>query len=214
MIVAIILLAGVALLAWVNQPLRYKYRLTVDVSTPAGPRSGSAVQQVVLRPTLPLLAASEYTTRQEGDAVAVDLPDGSVLFVLLSQEMVRAALAEGRYTDMKAALEQAEPGKDYEYSRPPTKDDRRTPPRFVKFRDLADPASVYEVDPSDLGGGAAIRRIAVQLTRDPLTRTIQQRLPWLPDYYDKSFDGVRSIVAPTADQGLAARMSSGQFRSR
>lgn len=213
MVIVMCLVAAFALLSWVYGPVRYKYRLTVDVSTPSGAKSGSAVQQIVVRPTLPLLAASQYTTTQEGDAVAIELPDGSTLFVLLNQEIVRSALAEGRSTDMKTPLEEAERGRVYEYSPPPPRNDGLIYlPNYVKFRDLADPASVYAVDPSDVGGGAAVSRITVQLTKERLTRTIHRRLPWLANHYGKNLRGVRSIVQVSPREDLAAAMGSGSFR--
>lgn len=57
---------------------------------------------------------------------------------------------------------------------------------LVRFRDILDPMTVEEVDPSDLaasfGPGNALRRITVEIIKDPLTRTIGERLPWLGEH--------------------------------
>jgi hypothetical protein len=52
---------------------------------------------------------------------------------------------------------------------------------MVTFGDLADPTSVAEVDPDDLaatfGEGVKLKRLTVELTDDPVTTGIEERLP-------------------------------------
>ena len=54
---------------------------------------------------------------------------------------------------------------------------------LVTFGDLSDPTSVEEIDPDDLaatfGEGVRLRRMTVQMTDDPVTSGIEQRLGWL-----------------------------------
>lgn len=56
-------------------------------------------------------------------------------------------------------------------------------PMLVTFTDLSDPTSVAEVDPDDLaatfGKGVRLKRITVQITDDPVTTGIEERLGWL-----------------------------------
>lgn len=61
----------------------FRYRMTVEVETPEGLRSGSAVREVVFYPPL-LRAQSEVGTSYRGEAVTVDLPGGRALYALLS----------------------------------------------------------------------------------------------------------------------------------
>ncbi|NMW31962.1 hypothetical protein HKD42_07810, partial [Altererythrobacter sp. RZ02] len=66
-------------------------------------------------------------------------------------------------------------------------------PMLVTFGDLSDPTSVAQVDPDDLaasfGTGTTLKRITVQMTDDPVTTGIEQRLGWLPDTYSTMLDG-------------------------
>lgn len=216
---AILGLAAVALLAvvWLtHRPRTYRYKMIVEVNTPAGPRSGSVVREVEWARTLPLLTANEFSFRQRGEAVAIDLPDGSVLFVLLhwdGYETIRAGFGQARKYDVKTELDTAQENRRvYEY---PTIETARTHnlvfPRFVKFRDLSDPASVHAVDPANIGNGVTFRRITMQMTDEPVTNSIQRRLPWLPNYYSMQFSGDRFSGTENQHKGLSSEISSGDF---
>ena len=64
----------------------YRYRLTVEVDTPQGLRTGSSVIQVASSVSGPYaLRPGVVSTQVKGEAVAVDLPGGKVLFALLSK---------------------------------------------------------------------------------------------------------------------------------
>jgi len=56
-------------------------------------------------------------------------------------------------------------------------------PVLVWFRDLSDPSSVVQANPSDLaasfGSGVRLQRAFVEITEDPPTTGIEARLPWL-----------------------------------
>ena len=217
-----LIVAAFLVLKWVHAPVRYNYRMTVEISTPEGLKSGSGVQQLEVIPTLPLLTATEYTTMQHGDAVAVDLPDGSTLFVLLNQTIPYRAFSQGGNKDLRATLSAAESGREYTYSPVNSANEERLKvgggtavyrPNYVKFRDVSDPSSIYAIDPRNVGDGAAIRRITVELTHDRLTRSIDRRLPWLASYEGKYLNGQRpTILAPSTDGPLAAWIRTGAFR--
>src|SRR5690242_13207563 len=73
-------LSGCALL-----PHRYSFKLTVEVETPQGVRSGSSVYQVSAA-SMPALLLPNERKRDwvvKGEAVAVDLPNGQTLFALM-----------------------------------------------------------------------------------------------------------------------------------
>jgi hypothetical protein len=189
----------------------YHYRLTVEVDTPQGLRSGSSVIEVRASEVHSTLggAGAEIS----GEAVAVDLPGGQVLFALLRSEAsvdwAKAAMEQvtpmppldtetldHRYADWQAAIRAntrlnvltpvIAPG------RPPF---RPQPgyPMLVRFGDLRDPKSVEKVDPGNLaasfGPGFALRRITVQLTEDDVTTGIGKRLGWLGTSVQGYLDG-------------------------
>lgn len=76
-----------------------------------------------------------------------------------------------------------------------TKPERSAYPMLVTFGDLGDPTSVARVDPDDLaasfGEGVSLKRVTVELTDDPVTKGIEERLP-TPD--DRGFYAMRTLV--------------------
>ena len=167
----------------------YRYRLTVEVETPWGLRTGSSVIQVASH------VASKYalrpgfvTTQIKGEAAAVDLPGGKVLFALLTKPD-RADGADSYAFD--ALISQPWSGGE-EYIRDvnalvarhdvgvlPAKDY----PLLVTFGDTKNVTTITRVEPTDLskhfGNGVRLRRITIQITDQPVTQSIERRLTWL-----------------------------------
>ena len=192
----------------------YRYRLTVEVDTPEGLRTGSSVIEVEQRLVRPGSDPSARAVRRSirGEAVAVDLPDGRVLFALLrSKDNVDWAgyilpwLApdrSGRTFEEKLGAPLSLKGEVAVPRRFPRRagsilHENEAWPMLVTFGDLADPTSVSEVDPDDMaasfGEGYAINRITVQLTDEPVTTGIEERLGWLTDPTVMENPGWRSL---------------------
>jgi hypothetical protein len=161
----------------------YRYRMTVYVDTPAGPRSGSSVIEVTTAPPGPL-SNSAFRRQVRGEAVAVDLPGGT-LFALLrtpTEESAAGSYAGHAYsavlpkgydwrTGVKTLQRQTSPAElSAEYL-----------PKFVRFRRPGDVTSVEAIDPADLstsfGAGVRLNRVTIQITHDAVTSTIRRRLP-------------------------------------
>lgn len=190
----------------------YRYRLTVEVDTPEGVRSGSSVIEVQTYDTGPhsIPSPNSLVTRMTGEAVAVDLPDGKTLFALLRSDR-NVDWAKGVMSSIIADREVPSGEGDpfprrfavmlerkglYQLPRqfpdpPPYIDKSDAPtayPMLVTFKDIADPKTVEKVDPDDLvatfGKGYALKRITIQLTDDLVTTGIEKRLVWLPSIYE------------------------------
>jgi hypothetical protein len=167
----------------------YRYKLSVVVQTPAGPRTGFAVREVDAKREphfLPEMASAQIDLR--GEAVIVDLPNGKSLFALLNAPSVEGgptqiALDAFRsrfkrrnesYTEMAAFLAHNR----VRAVLPPS-----AYPYFVTFRDLASPRSAMPVDPGTpstvLGDDFRIESVTIETTNAPITSTIEKRLPWL-----------------------------------
>lgn len=204
----------------------YRYRLTVEVETPQGLRSGSSVieiEQSIGRTTMSGFGEQVFV-RIRGEAVAVDLPDGHTLFTLLRSgsdvewaarviPLLSPTANDDNPLDDLLLLE----GKKQlprTWSAPGPFNNRSAYPMMVTFGDLADPTSVVEVDADDLaasfGDGVKLKHITVQLTDDPVTTGIGKRLGWLPNYYDKMLDG-RTINTIEAENRLANDLTQGDF---
>ncbi len=176
----------------------YRYRLTVEVETPEGLKTGSSVIEV--EQSMGRSAGTGFgkriNRRARGEAVAVDLPGGRTLFALLrsdsdvdwaSSVMQSAAPKiegepwEERFDNM--LLLEGEVELPRYWPRIARRDLEFAYPMLVTFGDLDDPTSVARVDPDDLaasfGEGVTLRRITVQLTDDPVTSGIEERLGWL-----------------------------------
>lgn len=163
----------------------YRYKLTVEVETPQGLRTGYAVREMTYsKQAVRLPDMAGVVATQRGEAVVVDLPGGQTLFALLSMngyETLQAAFGD----DAPATLDAAEAdGRVVELKpKPGSIPEQSGYPMLVRFRDLADPKSVEQVDPADLarsfGPGYRLASLTVQVTEEPVTRGIEKRLAWL-----------------------------------
>lgn len=204
----------------------YRYRLTVEVETPEGVRSGSSVIEITQ--SMGRSAGTGFgkmiMRRTSGEAVAVDLPGGRTLFALLRSE-----------NDIEWAehvmqfLSPVRPGEPWEerfdnvllikgevelprnWSMPGPFKNRSAYPMLVTFGDSADPTSVMEVDPDDLaatfGEGVKLTRITVRLTDHPVTSGIEKRLVWLSGYPEPSLKPDHDLK----DFSLAASLKHGDL---
>ena len=176
----------------------YRYRLTVEVETPEGLKTRSSVIEVKQRLVRPGSSPANMAVerRVRGEAVAVDLPGGRTLFALLRSDnnvdwasYVMQTLAP--HTDSETFAQQLDNMLLLEgeivlpRTFPPVGhlEERSAYPMLVTFGNIDDPASVERVDPDDLaftfGDGVSLKRITVQVTDDPVTTGIEQRLGWL-----------------------------------
>lgn len=199
---ALALLSGCSLLGRSS----YRFRMTVEVDTPEGLRSGSSVYEVTAgRPIsfLPGMANREWTIR--GEATAVDLPGGRTLFALLKtaahfDDMMGLSMAtlfprfaiEG-YDVVGVAAKLARgdyPG--------PTAVRPENYPLLVTFSNVADPATVEAIDPSNLGATFgprfALSRIVVELTNAVVTRAVEKRLKWLKTHRSTLIPGAPRLL--------------------
>ncbi|WP_341713052.1 hypothetical protein [Erythrobacter sp.] len=177
----------------------YRYRMTVEVETPDGLRTGSSVIEVETARSGGIPNYGSVQNRYRGEAVAVDLGDAGVLFALLrSKQRVDWAgnimflvappgvsadgdRFRGRYQNMLAMRREVSLPQFYKTSHT----ERRSTgiPMLVTFEDLSDPTTIIEVDPDNLaatfGDGYSLKRVAVQMTNEPVTVGIVNRLGWL-----------------------------------
>ena len=200
----------------------FRYRLTVEVDTPEGPRSGSSVIEVETIDRgkgFPGPEAGGLRQYASGEAVVVDLPGGQTLFAVLKGDGPKA-FNFPEATPFRIFDPYKKYGDDPDYERRHKVVAhgkgrhvlaRAHYPLLVRFRDIRDPKTVERVDPDDLtasfGPGVKLKHITVEITDDPVTTGMQKRLPWLPQYYDKMLDG--SKVNNSTQ--LPNNLSSGTF---
>lgn len=206
------LLAGMVALAWlVTRPERLRYKMTIEVETAEGMRTGFAVRETVTPSPLPIpmLGEDRGSTSVHGEAVVVDLPGGRQLFALLKRANGSVDHA-GR--DMLAIFREHEAdAKDGVIELWPAMPQTSAPrvnnplPLLVRFNNLADPKSVEQVDPEVFG----VRRVTVETISDAVTEGIGKWLGWLPSQHG-SFVRRLSVTDPT-NPPIAATLSKSDF---
>jgi hypothetical protein len=177
-------------------PSSFRYKITVEVETPSGIRTGEAVREVRFYSRAD---RGGYGTAERGEAVAVDVAPGQTLFALISGdgEDFYAAFPEARQRHGESRAAKAveiwpdwpnrghfrldEHGRKLPTSqgavfKPPV-------PLLVRFRDIKDPKSLQKVEPDNLsasfGSGVKLRRIIVEACRlCSVTAEIDKRLVW------------------------------------
>lgn len=195
LVAASLALAGCGLI-YPSESMRY--RMTVVIDTPDGERSGSSVIEASISqgpsfgPDAPGISHG-----LKGEAIAVELPGGKVMFALLAPQDgsdptgYHVYLFERAVKRDPALAAQFDPTVlgDWRQFWPEVRRRKlgielRQPdyPMLVTFGDMGDPTSVKLVDPDDLaatfGEGVSLKRITVQITDDPVTTGIEQRLGW------------------------------------
>ena len=167
----------------------YRFRLTVNVDTPEGLKTGSSVCEVKADRGTDLLTGGGYqATKMRGEAAFVELLPGRYLFALLP---TNDPLLPDISLKSLEALDGGFEYKRYDSTRRIAKSGRIGPvnldeggfPILVTFEDLADPASLEVVEPSTMpsmfGADYSLRSITVETTTDPVTDHVGKTLPWL-----------------------------------
>ena len=170
-----------------------RYRLTLEAMVEGRPVTGSGVIQVDYSKRPPLLPQVERVMYSvHGEAVVLDLGDRGVLFALLKDGSLRTGRDSPRRGEPRMIVpvawwDRGIRGPD-DVDRLGQLQGRRelgfdALPMLVRFENLNDPASVKLVEPVDLaasfGPGVTLSRVTVEITRDPVTKQIEARLPWL-----------------------------------
>lgn len=177
----------------------FRYRITVEVETPQGLVTGSAVREnrISVGRTI---NGGLFQSKIRGEAVVVDLPNGETLYALLDSNIgkdhplfwLRPQMKDcpsGMDEDYRSCLRRnvdamlASPGKIVEVPKVRKIGARVTAqyPRIVRFRNPNDPSSVEFIEPESLPGifghGYSFKRITVQISNDKITTDISKRLP-------------------------------------
>jgi hypothetical protein len=173
----------------------HKYRLTVEVETPAGTRAASGVLAI----TPDRGYSNRGRTRTSGDAVFVDLGAGKNLVALLAHPDKTIDFDGINYVALRAYGEAG--GQRVSFNQmsrmsgvvPVT---GALIPLLVTFADPAEPSSMRSVAPDDLaaslGAGYRLQRVTAEVVPngfwpvdfggpfgEPVTRGIRAKLPWL-----------------------------------
>lgn len=198
----------------------YRFRMTVEIETPEGLRTGSSVYEVTAgnrTAILPDMADRHKSLR--GEALTVDLPDGRTLFALLKTDnafrtdlahISMAALDPAYNNDWVESADRISSG-DGIVS--PAEVEPEDYPMLVTFREASDAASVRLVEPSDFsepfGDGYSLRRITVARTEDKIIPAIAKRLSKLGIEEGHGLDRSKGV---TPNPSLAQQLGYSDFK--
>ena len=217
-----LLVGGVAGLLSACNPLGgsgYRFKMTVEVGTPDGVKTGSSVYEVWAESNSKLLP--EERSRDwgvNGEAVAVDLPGGRTLFALLKtlngrrEDLALMSMAALDPLFKNDVVESAQRIASGDGITSPAEVRAADYPLLVTFADPADPTSVQRVDPANLaasfGPGVTLKRITVAVTKDPVTTGIEKRLEKIGILPNQSLD---KEFTPTTTPTLAQTLGYKDF---
>lgn len=234
-IIAILLLVGFGLWHIIYPTGTWRYKMTVEVETPEGVKTGSAVREVTVISVPQFLPEVRPTVKLKGEAVVVDLGERGVLFALLNGYKFEAArlpfyvFPSGKGGTTREGIEH--------YKRLRAGPVQLAPaqyPKLVYFKDLNDPKTVGLVlemkscaDPKTgvrdttvcieadhfeevYGEGVRLRSVMMEMTDEQVTKRIKEELKWLPSYYNQMLDGSRNNVI-NAPNKVANSLASGAF---
>ena len=157
--------------------------MTVTVDTPEGLKSGYSVIEVMVKSAPEIQGLSGTRAFVRGEAVTVDLGAHGKLFAVWSHDDAYRVVFDSfpgppgltrsgieyytRLKGTKSLLGSANP----------------MMPLLVYFEDINDPMTVKKVDSNNLakvfGDGVQLKEIAIEMTDEPTTTTIDKHLVWL-----------------------------------
>jgi hypothetical protein len=202
----------------INRP-GHKYRLTVEVETPAGIKSAAGV--ISVHPDRGYSRRGH--TAAKGDAVFVDLGGGKHLVALLAHRDKTIDLDGTNYVALRAYRAAGRNVSFNEMSamRGAAPVTGEVIPLLVTFTDPADPASAHAVPPDDLaavfGQGFRLNAVSAEVVPtglwpldfggplgEPVTRGIELKLPWLKGADSSAATALRAAGLPDID-GIDAK---------
>lgn len=201
---------------------RMRYKMTIEVETAEGLRTGSAVREVTADPGSNAFPFGENKGSRylKGEAVAVDLPGDKTLFALLTSASGNVDYAKALPSELMGwgSDEGLTEGVVELWPNTPLKPSHghgsipHYLPMLVTFQDIGDPKSVEAVEPGALeasfGPGVRLRRITVEQSDEPITEFIQKRLIEYGVQVDRNLD---SDFKMTTDPTLAQRLGYKDF---
>lgn len=215
---AVFFLLLISVVVWwkVSYPsYSFHYKITVEIETPEGIKSGSAVREVTVGRQPPIGDAPSIIFDVRGEAVVVDLGQRGVVFSLINWDSDRDvfyALNTIEKNELRTGLKGMLPQAHY--------------PQFVMFKDINDPKSVTLVlggqfnketqkfDPVNdfeklFGAGVKLKEITIEITDESVTWGVDKVLSWVPNVLMSNIDG----TSVTSENKLSNILHGGNFRT-
>lgn len=159
----------------------YRYRLTLNFEVDGRPLVGSGViQETIHQPPCMVIETNCSHIAVKGDALPVRFPNGRIVFALIEYNGVVTSRAFPHGPPGGSLTAWA--GKAFTVGEPWL-------PQLITFSDLTDPYSIEFADYKNIAqvGGPNARFInaTLQITDDPVTRSVDAYLPWVTSFHNK-----------------------------
>ena len=200
----------------------YRYRLTLEIETPEGLKTGTGVIENRWVSHVFTVRGVSLQCTLSGEAVVVDLGTRGVVFSTLNERMsdgrTHAHAGYGCDLPLKVVgrLESRQEDRQRRLARGGVSVDLLPAevPLLVRFRALNEPMSVEDIDPQNLTGrlgpGVRLRRVHFETTSDAVTGgQVARLLPWLST---RTGQLDLSTVVHIANYSLANSLSTASFR--
>lgn len=192
----VIVSTGIAF-AMSNKPEIYsfRYKMTVEVETPEGVKTGSVVREVTVAiQPVPMDKRRPWrsTMRVKGEAVVVDLGQRGILFALLDGDDAHHVVFDTFPYEFGGGTPQ---GASYYAQLKAGPSPVKHIPTMVTFKDIKDPKSVTEFSRDDLsatfGTGVELKGVNIEMTDEPITKMIDE---YLTNQFWDGFDRWWSVL--------------------
>lgn len=164
-------------------PHVWRYKITVEIETPEGIKSGSAVRQVTARLLLPITPEARNISHIiEGEAVVVDMGHRGILFDLVgAYDQVQKAFPINETMPLAKRLRYYSSLKKNSISSLPV-----TKRQFITFADINNPQSIKSINSNELeivfGQGVRFKNIRIEIVdMAPTFGQIREKLKWFDD---------------------------------
>ena len=213
LLIVLVVCASVVAIGWsiVYPSGTWRYKLTINVETPEGMKSGSAVREVYVAVTPRFTPEMSATIKIQGEAVIVDLGQRGLLFGLISADSYVEV-----FEAFPKAGETTPAGVKYYRSLKPGMKAAITQriPRLIKFAEISKPTSAEEVNADTLadsfGYGVRLQEVTVEIVDEPIVWQATKYLPWLSEFKNKHLDGQKIETINTKFR-VANSLSAGSF---
>lgn len=187
---SVVIVVGIVGLYKYNYPTySWHQKLTVEVKTPEGVKTGSAVTAIEWTKNFFSggWGGASWHSKVRGEAVVVDLGAGKYLFALLRSsndtEYIEHLATRSLYNETKRVWGK-EPFRRVGNTNEPIVVPRKVYPLLVTFSDINAPMSVKKVAPDDLaatfGAGYSLKSITLEITDEPVTKgKVETVLGWI-----------------------------------
>ena len=143
-------------------------------------RVGESVMEIWFKSTPNSLSRMQLATKYKGEAVILDFGQRGAAYFLIT-DYVSILLSGFGVAPDRRSFDEAIPELKVLSGRISVPRDKL--PKIAAFRDETTPSSVFEVDPQHFdrafGPGVVFDGLDIEITDEPITRKIQDRLTWL-----------------------------------